>query len=108
MPNTDSTRKFVKRFFDADARLPNDNLHTPEKVSSNSSIPNRTNTCVKRRKITQNSCNIGDILKETLVRNAQQTGVYASPVQIATKVLHLHPHKTTVVYKVYETDREAK
>lgn len=35
MPNTDSTRKFVKRFFDADAPLPNDNLHIPEKVSSN-------------------------------------------------------------------------
>jgi len=43
-----------------------------------------------------------------MVRLAQQTGVYASPVQIATKVSHLHPHKTTVVYKVYETDREAK
>ena len=37
MPNTDSTRKFVKRFFDADAPLPKDNLHIPEKVSSNRS-----------------------------------------------------------------------
>jgi hypothetical protein len=43
-----------------------------------------------------------------MVQLAQQTGVYASPVQIGQKVLHLHPHKTTVVYKVYETDSEAK
>ena len=46
--------------------------------------------------------------KKPLVRLAQQTGVYASPVQIATKVLHVQPHTTTVVYKVYEIDREAK
>lgn len=109
MPNTDSTRKFVKRFFDADAPLPKDNLHIPEKVSSNRSHSQHDKyMCEMKENYTKFMLHWEYIKKKTLVRLAQQTGVYASPVQIATKVLHLYPHKTIVVYKVYETDREAK
>jgi hypothetical protein len=43
-----------------------------------------------------------------LVRFAQQTGVHASPVRIATKLVHLHPRKTPVVHELCGTDREAK
>lgn len=46
---------------------------------------------------------LGYIKNKTLFQLAQQTGVYAPPVRIATKVLHLHPYKMTVVYEVHET-----
>jgi hypothetical protein len=51
---------------------------------------------------------LGTSPSKSLVRPAQQTGELVSPVRSATKLLHLHPHKTTVVYELYETDRDAK
>ena len=47
-------------------------------------------------------------LKHSLVRLARQTGVPASAAQTATKLLHLHPCKTTEVHTRYDTSREAR
>jgi len=60
------------------------------------------------RKATRNWCQTGDISETSLVRLAQQTGVLASAAPTATKLLHLHPSKTTVVHTQYDTGRKAR
>lgn len=44
---------------------------------------------------------IGAICKESLVQLEHQTAITGSSAWIATKMLHLFPHKTSVVYRLY-------
>jgi len=46
--------------------------------------------------------------KTFLVQLAQQTGVSVAPPKNATKMLHFHPHNTTVIHKLHDAYCEAK
>jgi hypothetical protein len=54
-------------------------------------------------------CWIRDISKEVTAFTCtkKKTGVSESPAKIATKLMHLHPRKSTYAHNIYATVREA-
>ena len=92
VPNMTAICIFVKRFQSTGSILDDKSTHRKHEWT--------------RKKLDEIGVRLGTCPRKSLAQIAQQTDMTASSAPIATKLLHLHQCKTTVVHRLYNTDCE--